>query len=689
MQIKKYNKHSLQYLIFKVFAWLFLISSILLGIYARFVGLGQWPLAEDEYYFTAATLKTLETGLPLFDCGGYYVRGILLQFASLIPLKIFDSVEFSVRLIPAISSILSAIPVFLIAKRFDSKLVGFIAVIFFMLSIWEIEFARFARMYSPFQLLFLFYIYFLLRTLDDNNKKCILYLFVISAISIFVYEGAIFLLVLNYIPYIFKSVKIHLLDIVGLILLPFIYLKYTLIDFRRSDVENQLMNNSMSVQDGVAEYISSTNDQTVINADQKLEPLADIASKLPIQIPEFMVEQLILNPIWQFGLVVMMVFASYKIFKVAKISDHNFLLYAVCSLLLLSALFHMFFLWLCVVVMLFLLHKFIFSNEKSPIISILENRPLIHLILITMLMNLGWMIIYYLSVQSLTEFPNYFLKYPDFYYKVVRLWVEAMPIQTFAILFVISMTCFWSLFKKENLDRRINMFLGLLLILFLAVSILSTTYAQLKYTFFLYPLMLIIFSASLNYLVKSIVINKNIQIAILLFLVSGSLYVFEDFNYRHLVNVDTAEVNFREMYKWPKIMQYYPRKDYRTPGEFINRNIKDGEIVLSVYVPIVAHYLDRLDYMFWDKTDEEFSGLSACNGKNEFWTNAKLISEKEKLYSYLENNNGIWVINFAEKRRAKDKEIEQYIREKYKHSYVYTNLDETINVYYIDNNRTK
>jgi len=52
------------------------------GIAARFWALGKWPLAIDEYYFAQSVQNVLHFGIPEFPCGGLYVRGLLLQYAS-------------------------------------------------------------------------------------------------------------------------------------------------------------------------------------------------------------------------------------------------------------------------------------------------------------------------------------------------------------------------------------------------------------------------------------------------------------------------------------------------------------------------------------------------------------------------------------------------------------------------------
>ena len=117
------------------------------GAFFRFWGLGDAPLAVDEYYLATSILNLMERGLPEFPCGGYYSRGVLLQYMSLVPIYLGADIEFAVRLLPAISSILAIVAVWKLGFRAGGVSVACIATVLASLSLWEIEFARFGRMW--------------------------------------------------------------------------------------------------------------------------------------------------------------------------------------------------------------------------------------------------------------------------------------------------------------------------------------------------------------------------------------------------------------------------------------------------------------------------------------------------------------------------------------------------------------
>ena len=170
------------------------IFFIIIATYLRFSGLGKWDLAGDEYYFTKSILSIADNGFPNFPNGGYYMRGILLQYL-IAPLTLFlDNTEFAVRLVPAISNIFTIPAIYLISKKLGGDKVAVLATFLFCFSLWEIEFARFARMYSPFQFVFMWQIYFLLKYLLENNTRDLKIVLGLAFVSIFIYAGSIFMI---------------------------------------------------------------------------------------------------------------------------------------------------------------------------------------------------------------------------------------------------------------------------------------------------------------------------------------------------------------------------------------------------------------------------------------------------------------------------------------------------------------
>jgi hypothetical protein len=189
--------------------WLIAVAAaVVAGIYFRFLGIGTWPFAYDEYYIFQATQFVRDSGLPAFPCGGYYARGLLLQYLAAPFLSLDLPPEGVIRSITVLSNLLLLPAVYLLGNRIGgtrlaagnriggTRLAAVVTIVM-CLSTWEIEMARFARMYAPFQTLFLWYCYHAYRLVEDQDWNRWKWLMLFSVLGPLVWEGGISLAVLN------------------------------------------------------------------------------------------------------------------------------------------------------------------------------------------------------------------------------------------------------------------------------------------------------------------------------------------------------------------------------------------------------------------------------------------------------------------------------------------------------------
>jgi len=71
----------------------------------RAPGLGRWCYTVDEFYFSQSVGFILDHGIPRFPTGGYYTRGLLLQYLSAVPALVLGQSEFTDRLVPLLFGI--------------------------------------------------------------------------------------------------------------------------------------------------------------------------------------------------------------------------------------------------------------------------------------------------------------------------------------------------------------------------------------------------------------------------------------------------------------------------------------------------------------------------------------------------------------------------------------------------------
>ena len=174
--------------------WVMLLF-IVIGLYFRLKGLGKWPFTNDEYYVAKSVRNILENGMPSFDCGGYYVRGILYQYLMVPFVALGFRDELAFRLVPVISYVIAIPALYQLGKRTSGAVLACLVVASFSISLVEIELSRFARMYMPFQALFLWYLLFLYKAVLEQDRTARIWMYGLSfantALALFVNSTAL------------------------------------------------------------------------------------------------------------------------------------------------------------------------------------------------------------------------------------------------------------------------------------------------------------------------------------------------------------------------------------------------------------------------------------------------------------------------------------------------------------------
>ena len=132
--------------------------ALLAGVFARWHTLADRPLAVDEYYMVRSTEFILERGVPSFPSGGYYTRGLPLQYFMAGAATLFGPTHLSYRLPTFFFSILSIVLAYWYVRRFTPVPVSLAVALALLVSSWHIEFAGFARMYALFQCIVLLFL---------------------------------------------------------------------------------------------------------------------------------------------------------------------------------------------------------------------------------------------------------------------------------------------------------------------------------------------------------------------------------------------------------------------------------------------------------------------------------------------------------------------------------------------------
>ena len=644
------NKKSLLY-------WSIIFISVLLGIFIRLKGLGTWPLALDEYYIIQSVENILKHNLPQFINGGYYDRGILMQY-MIAPLLILGiKPEFAGRIFPLISNLLAIPALYLIAKKVGNQLIAVIAVVIFSFSVWEIEFARFARMYAPFQTIFLWYIYFLLKDFVDKKFDNYKWLLLLSFLSIIVFEGSIFLVLLNFVSFVLYR-KINYKYFIGSIIVFAVSIFFNSFNFR-------VLNEGPIFS---AEYLAYVNNKTF-----------DSPIKLPkVLLPYSFASHhfIFLTPI----IIGITIFLMWLIIK--NLSSKN--LYSIFSLI---------FLGICAILNqfgLFLLAFLIFVFWDFVDEKLLNKKNIGFLGLIFIINLIYWYSYGILSKEWFTLFNDFssysfggitkriivaFFNFPDNYYSLI-MYLKTLPLLTLFAGITLLIYFAFILFNKDK-NENIKFLSGIVIFMSVAATIPELLYEETRYTFFLVPILLILVLYSV-YFISGKLLKKKLFVNIsFISLILITFLLSRDFNYYHLTNIDHQDVNYRMIYTNNNYKRHlYRRWDIMTPINYVKKNLGENDIIM-IDENSMKFYLPRVDYFNFNYRHQAFSSLTVENGTRERWSNAKLIYTNKDLINFIQNRKKtIWFLVYPE---FWFKEIDFYKR--YKNNLVYQGVDGMIKVF--------
>jgi len=150
---------------------LLILFLTLLGLYLRLAYAHNISLQEDEFVTLLAVRGILQGGLPRLPSGMFYDQGLLFSYLEALTLYLFG---FSIRVARTFSLLLSVLTIpllYFVGKRLFSRNVGLIAAALLSLSSEAIMWGGRARMYPLLQIWALLCVYFLYRTIQDDDAR--------------------------------------------------------------------------------------------------------------------------------------------------------------------------------------------------------------------------------------------------------------------------------------------------------------------------------------------------------------------------------------------------------------------------------------------------------------------------------------------------------------------------------------
>jgi hypothetical protein len=611
---------------------LFVGACVCGGVLARFAGLGKWPLAIDEYYFAQSVQNVLRFGVPQYACGGFYTRGLLLQYSSALLQLAGFSPELAPRAIAAVSSLVALPAVFIVGRRIGGKRIGLIAIAVMAVSVWEVEVARLGRMYAPFQALFVWYLVFFLSYTLDRRRRALVPMLALSVVGVLVWEGGVFLALANMLPPFIKNPSGRLqrrdwLYLAGtaILVVPVYWLATA--DLRTVGGEPALPADYQSVE--VAS--PSPLDAGIMPwSTLRLHPLWVLAASLPIAASLFAAYQIVrlrIRPSATLGLMGALVCALLQQFELAA--------GIVLILLLLSMLD-----W-----------REIFTRAAWAFPAAIAVS-LVFWVAFGLATH-DWVIEPLSPVRAAMLLGYEFVRFPDFMREIAIPWMRTDPVLGGALFVLVAAACVRAIARPQTTPPAERVLVALLICIIMAASASHPPRHETRYVFFLYPLAIIIALAMVAHGTRALIgASRYAALATVLFGLAG-FALTEDFQPAHLWNIDSAAVNFRVgMNEW-QISHYHPRSDVRAAAQWLNGNVVPGRDLIVSSFPGLDFYYAREDFFFMEPNDPRFEGWACRAGSLERWGNRPLISSLAALASQVSaDHRTVWLV--IEPRRAAD-----------------------------------
>jgi hypothetical protein len=593
--------------------WLLVLAfaAIAAGIYGRFKGLGTWPLGIDEFYLSRSIDNVLRTGLPEFACGGYYVRGLLYQYL-IAALRLGGmSPELAGRLITAICSLAVLPAAYLLARRVQGRTVGLLVVTVLAVSVWEIEMARFARMYAPFQAVFTWYLVFFLRYTLDRDPKALVAMILLSILGVLTWEGGALIGLLNLLPPLLRHDRgrLRAMDWVylGGMMLLFVFLYAASTDLRWHSIVPALA------------------------AEVKFTPveIQEAPKGLWMTLKE--------HPAWGALAVLPAGLALMSLTWIWSLRERWLAAVALCVVLL-AGLFYQFLICAAILLLLLLAHilhwRELFSRSARYFWLSMVASAVFWLAfgLFGDSSNLGANGSAF--VADMIALGRQFIGFPNVIDEVARPWGATMPLLSLGVFLAISALIIRAIVRADRQATTISALLIALIVLILAIGASGSERNETRYSFFLYPLVVTLTIAAFAAFAARL--TRNQQQALIVASLASLIFfgLTEDFKPRHIAAVDSVEFNFRVGMSPAQISHFYPHHDVRGAAKWLTSRIGERDIVISG-IPSLDQYYAATRFFFLDEQDERYQPYACLRGTVDRWTNRPLLYGNDALASQL------------------------------------------------------
>jgi hypothetical protein len=605
------------------------LVALALGLIARFKNLGAASLAVDEYFIVQSVRNVLHTGLPAFDCGGWYQRGLLLQYLSAGLQLLGISEPLAPRVVAALSSVIALPAVFAIGRRAYNPAVGLIAVSLLLVSVWEIEIARFGRMYMPFQAIAAWHAFYFIRYTMDRKPSALVAMALLSFLGILTWEGGVFLAAANFIPMFlnrdrFRFSPRFVATVIGLGVL--VVFGYWL----------------------AVANLRVTSRETMLPPNYTGETFGEVSQGLFDLAPNYLLT-IFQSPVWLALGLIPVAAAAFALRDVLRFRARP--LAALGLLLALVAALCGQVLAVATVLVLLVVFQLVDWSE-------LLGRSMRAFQLAVVVCTLFWLLFVAMAfhhdgvqagsfVRTLALFGYQFAWIPNFVDVAIWPWARAVPVLGL-VLFVALAAAVVRVTRRPGTEPLTaeRALLALVLCMLVCAAVSTPPRIETRYTFFLYPLVVVLGVGTLWCFVAARLRSAIVAGAVATGATFAVFAVTEDFDVDHLLHVDRKDVLMRTEMSPNLSTHLVGHGDDGALVRWVEGHVVPGRDVVITGYHVLDYYYPNVSYFFVDHRDESFGQWSCRRGTTERWTNKPMLYTVEALEAAVPERGRVFLVVF-------------------------------------------
>ena len=600
-------------------------GAVAFGAFARLRSLGAAPLVVDEYFIVRSVQNLLRHGLPMFDCGGLYTRGLLLQYLAAVLNLCGVSPEIAPRWVSAVSGLVMMPAAYIVGTRVGGRNIGLLVVIALALSVWETELSRFGRMYTPFQAVFVWYVVCFLRRTVDGDRGAAVWLALLTAVGALLWEGGVLLALGNLLPVFIRrrSLKLTIAEwreLIGFVLLLVSVYYFDTSEFRSFE----------SVPPLPRDYAAGTGD-VLLDSLQSTPSLWELLRARPVWLALFSVPVLAavlaLRGLWHrrgYDWTALVLFAMLVSALAHQLIICGALL-LLATLLRLTPARHLLTppaltVYASVAVSTLFWGAFSYCYWTAPVASGLEHLPL--------------------------SFLYPLISVPDVVDQALRPWGGAVPRLGLALMVLLSVAL-WQTLREEEPGITANRALLILFVLLLLATCASDAPRhETRYLFYLYPIALVLAFAALDRLLQRLVPRTIAPMAAACACL-GLFMLSEDFKPLHLLRITQPNALFRRSFSAAQQSHLIVRDDLRAVVQWLERQDSSRDAGIVSAVQGFDYYDPQVQYFYVDRADFNFESYSCRYGTIDRWSNRPLLQSVAQLEALIRSQPQTYLVTYS------------------------------------------